>query len=174
MAESINNFLYSDFTGGDSKMCERTNNGQDRRRKNSLRTAMHSVYRNRRASVRRVDDDAVNMYVDRHEPWLVYMALGALLLSATDAYFTLALLQHGSYELNPIMDYFIQKGPRLFFIVKFTLTSTCIVFVLMHKNFVFLRLFKGYHVLLSSFALYSLLICYEFTMLFHVGFFGRF
>lgn len=168
MAESINNIQFCD-----SKMCARTK-GHDRRRKNSLRTALHSLYRNRRASVRRIDDEAINVYIDRHEPWMVYMALGALLLSATDAYLTLALLQHGSYEMNPFMDYFIQKDERLFFIVKFALTSACIVFVLMHKNFRFLRLFKGYHVLLTSFALYSLLICYELTMLLQVDFFSRF
>ncbi len=169
MAELLDNIQYTD-----PKLCTRTNNGQDRRSKNSLRTAVHSIYRNRRAAVRRIDDEAVNVYIDRHEPWMVYMALGALLLSATDAFFTLALLQHGSYELNPFMDYFIQKDERLFFIVKFIMTSTCIVFVLMHKNFRFLRLFKGYHVLLTSFALYSMLICYELTMLIQIGFFGRF
>ncbi|MGD8941130.1 MAG: DUF5658 family protein [Gammaproteobacteria bacterium] len=169
MAELLDNIYYSD-----PKVCARIHSGQDRRRKNSLRTAVHSLYRNRRASVRRIDDDVVNVYLDQHEPWLIYMALGALLLSATDAFFTLALLQHGSYELNPFMDFFIQKDPRLFFIVKFTMTSTCIVFVLMHKNFQFLRLFKGYHVLLTSFALYSMLICYELTMLIQIGFFGPF
>ena len=158
----------------ESKLCARDNVGEDRRRKNSLRTAVHSLYRNRRASIRRIDDDAVNVYVDRHEPWLVYMALGALLLSMTDAFFTLALLQYGSYEMNPFMDYFIQKDVRLFFMVKFGMTSACVLFVVMHKNFQFLRLFKGYHVLLTSFALYSLLICYEMMMLLQVGFFRSF
>jgi len=169
MAESINTLPFSD-----SKICERAGNGEDRRRKNSLRTALHSVYRNRRSAVRRVDDEPVNVYVDRHEPWLIYMALGAMLLSTTDAFFTLALLQHGSYEMNPFMDYFIQKDVQLFFIVKFSMTAICIMFVLMHKNFRFLRMFNGYHVLYTSFALYSLLICYELTMLLQVGFFTRF
>lgn len=169
MAESINTNQYFD-----SKICMRDHIGQDRRRQNSLRTAVCSLYRNRRTSVRRIDDDAVNVYVDRHEPWLAYMVLGAMLLSATDAFFTLALLQHGSYEMNPVMDFFIQKDAMLFFIVKFSMTAACIVFVIMHKNFRFLRVFKGYHVLLTSFALYSLLICYELTMLLQVGFFEKF
>ncbi|MCG6970873.1 MAG: DUF5658 family protein [Gammaproteobacteria bacterium] len=169
MAETLDNDQYAD-----SRLCMRGNYGQDRRSKNSLRTAWHSVYRNRRTAVRRIDDDAVNVYLDRHEPWLVYMALGALLLSITDAFFTLALLQHGSYEMNPFMDYFIQKDIRLFFIVKFSMTATCILFVLMHKNFLFLRLFKGYHVLFTSFVLYSLLISYELSMLIQLGYFGRF
>ena len=168
MAELTECLQYSD-----SQMCARVNHGYDRRRKNSVRTAVYSLYRNRRASVRRIDDNSVNVYFDKHEPWLLYLAFGALLLSATDAYFTLALLQHGSYELNPVMDYFIQKDSRLFFMVKFSMTSTCILFVLMHRNFIFLRLFKGYHVLVTSFALYSMLICYELTMLLQVGFFGH-
>lgn len=167
MSEVFDNSQYSD-----PKVCAR-NKGQDRRN-NSMRTAVHSLYRNRRTDVRRVDDEAVNVYVDRHEPWLVYMALGALLLSATDAYFTLALLQHGSYEMNPFMDYFIQKDAQLFFAVKFFMTAACVVFVVMHKNFRFLRLFKGYHVLMASFALYSILICYELSMLLQLNFFSRF
>jgi hypothetical protein len=169
MAETLDSVLYAD-----TRICKRADSSQDRRRKNSLRTAWYSVYRNRRTTVRRIDDETVNVYVDRHEPWLVYMALGAMLLSITDAFFTLALLQHGSYEMNPFMDYFIQKDIHLFFMVKFGMTAACIIFVLMHKNFQFLRVFKGYHVLATSFALYSILICYELTMLIQLGFFARF
>ena len=164
MAESMQNIQYLD-----SKICARCS-GQDRR-KTSIRTAWHSLYRNRRAAVRRAGDSVINVYFDRHEPWLAYLAIGALFLSATDAFFTLALLQHGSYEMNPVMDYFIQKDSRLFFIVKFSMTAACVVFVLIHKNFQFLKFFKGYHVLLSAFALYTLLICYELSMLIQLGFF---
>jgi hypothetical protein len=164
MAESMQNVQYFD-----SNMCARVNT-QDRR-KNSARTAWHSLYRNRRKAVRRASDAVINVYLDKHEPWLIYLAVGALFLSASDAYFTLALLQHGSYEMNPVMDYFIQKDSRLFFLVKFAMTACCVLFVLVHKNFRFLKIFKGSHVLLSSFALYSVLICYELGMLLQVGFF---
>ena len=164
MAELIENIQYLD-----SKMCGRI--GGQNRRKNSARTALHSLYRNRRGAVRRVDDSVVNVYIDKHEPWLVYLAIGALFLCATDAFFTLALLQHGSFEMNPVMDYFIQKDSRLFFIVKFSMTAFCVLFVLIHKNFQFLRIFKGYHVLFSAFVLYSILICYEISLLFQLDLF---
>lgn len=165
MSEAIQNIQYIN----DTKVCARI--GSQDRRKNTIRTALYSLYRNRRSTVRRAEDSVLNVYFDKHEPWLIYLALGALLLSATDAYFTLALLQHGSFEMNPVMDYFIQKDSRLFFIVKFTMTAACVFFVLVHKNFSFLRFFKGYHVLLSAFTLYTILICYELSMLIQLGFF---
>jgi hypothetical protein len=164
MAESIENVQYLD-----PRVCARCE-GQDRR-KNSIRTAWYSLFRNRRTAVRRAGDSVINVYLDKHEPWLVYLAIGALFLCATDAFFTLALLKNGSFEINPLMDYFIQKDSRLFFLVKFLMTAGCVLFVLVHKNFRFLRIFKGYHVLLSAFGLYSLLICYELSMLLPLGFF---
>ena len=166
MSELMQNVEYFE----DTKLCARIG-GEDRRR-NSVRTAWHSLYRTRRAAVRRAGDSTINIYLDRHEPWLVYLAIGALFLSATDAFFTLTLLQHGSFEMNPVMDYFIQKDTQLFFIVKFAMTAACVLFVLIHKNFRFLKIFKGYHVLLSAFGLYSLLICYELSMLIQLGFFS--
>jgi len=164
MSEAMQNIQYLD-----SNICARI--GGEDRRKNSLRTAWYSLYRNRRTTVRRASDSVINVYLDKHEPWLIYLAIGALFLSATDAYFTLALLQHGSYEMNPVMDYFIRKDSQLFFIVKFAITAFCVFFMLIHKNFRFLKVLKGYHVLLSAFALYTLLICYELSMLIQVGFF---
>lgn len=140
------------------------NSGQDRRT-NHTRAAFYSLVRRRRKNIRRDGDVAVGRYVDVHEPWLVYLALGALLLSTCDAFFTLLLLQHGSEELNPFMDYFIRKDEQLFFIVKFIMTACCVVFMVMHKNFRFWNYFHGYQILFVAFGAYALLVCYELYML---------
>jgi hypothetical protein len=154
----------------DADSCLRA--GAADRRSNGFRTAVHCLYRNRRKGPRREQDSDTPMYVDVHEPWLVYIAFGALLLSTCDAFFTLALLQHGSYEMNPFMDYFIQKDAQLFFIVKFMITSTCVVFLVMHKNFRLLNAISGYHLLYMAFSVYAMLVAYELSMLINLGFFS--
>ncbi|WP_455204456.1 DUF5658 family protein [Kaarinaea lacus] len=154
----------------DTKVCTRANGYEDRRR-NNFRTALHSVYRNRRSGTRRIDDSKVCAYVDVHEPWLVYLAMSALVLSTFDAYFTLALLKYGSQELNPFMNYFLQIDEQLFFLVKFLMTAVCVVFMVTHKNFTFLKYFNGYHLLYLSVSMYGLLVSYELFMLINLDFF---
>ncbi|KPJ92220.1 MAG: hypothetical protein AMJ55_10120 [Gammaproteobacteria bacterium SG8_15] len=77
-----------------------------------------------------------------------------------------ALLEfYGSYELNPVMDYFIQKDFHQFFYVKFGLTAFGIMFLVMHKNFRILNRISGYQILYSSLLLYAILVAYELSML---------
>lgn len=136
------------------------------RRTNSWRTIVGSIIYRRRAAQRRTDDSGNPHYVDIHEPRLFYVAVGALLLCVADAFFTMTLLQfYGSYELNPVMDYFIQKDLQHFFIVKFGLTAFGIMFLVIHKNFRILNIISGYHILYASLALYAMLVAYELFML---------
>lgn len=165
-------FERSDYNPGTTQEV-RLRNARKDRRKTTVKTAFFSVFKNRRQGPRRVCEEAVDVYVDRHEPWFVYMAIAALFLSVCDAFFTLALLQNGSEELNPVMDYFIQKDTTLFLFVKFSLTSLCILFLVMHKNFRFLNRFNGYHLMYLSFFMYAALVSYEFAMLVSIDFFGK-
>lgn len=137
---------------------------QDRRRLHG-RAALHSWFKRRRIGPRRDDDPNENIYVDIHEPWLIYVGLGALLLSTMDAFFTLHLLQVGSEEMNPFMDFFLKKDAQLFFIVKFSITAFCIVFLVMHKNFRLFKYISGYHLLLVCFTAYGILVTYELSMM---------
>jgi len=58
--------------------------------------------------------------------------MGILLLSVLDAGLTLFLVEHGSSELNPVMDYFLQQGPVVFMLAKYVFTSVAVViFVLL-------------------------------------------
>ncbi|MGD8572004.1 MAG: DUF5658 family protein [Gammaproteobacteria bacterium] len=136
------------------------------RRSNSWRTIVGSVIYRRRAAPRRENDSDAPHYVDIHEPHLFYVAVGALLLCVADAFFTLTLLEfHGSYELNPVMDFFIQKDIQHFFLVKFGMTAAGILFLVIHKNFRILNTISGYQILYGALALYSLLVMYELFML---------
>ncbi|WP_455208979.1 DUF5658 family protein [Kaarinaea lacus] len=136
------------------------------RRTNSWRTIVGSIFLRRRGNPRRVDDGDAPYYVDLHEPRLFFVAVGALLLCVADAFFTMTLLEfYGSYELNPVMDYFIQKDFHHFFFVKFGLTAFGVMFLVMHKNFRILNRISGYQILYGSLILYAILVAYELSML---------
>ncbi len=136
------------------------------RRTHSWRTMVGSVIHRRRANPRRTADGEGAHYVDVHEPRLFFVAVGALLLCVADAFFTMTLLEfYGSYELNPVMDYFIQKDFHQFFYVKFGLTAFGIMFLVMHKNFRIMNRISGYQILYCSLLVYAILVAYEISML---------
>ena len=136
------------------------------RRSNSWRTIYGSLFLRRRANQRRVEDAGGAHYVDVHEPHLFFVAVGALMLCVADAFFTMTLLDfYGSYELNPVMDYFIKQDFQRFFFVKFGLTAFGILFLVLHKNFRIFNRISGYQILYGSLALYAILVTYEVFML---------
>lgn len=139
--------------------------GKNDRRQDIRLAAVLSWFRKRRIGPRRDNDPQKDIYVDVHESWLFYLGLGALILSTLDAFFTLQLLHLGSEELNPFMDYFLQKDAQLFFVVKFFITAFCIIFLIMHKKFRLFKVISGYHLLFFCFVAYGLLVSYELSML---------
>ena len=138
---------------------------KDRRQDNS-RAAFCSLFKRRRlASSRRDHEKQSHSYVDVHESWLYYMALTVCFLSVFDAYLTVQLIQKGSQELNPVLDYFLSIDVRLFFGVKFFLTSFCVLFLVMHKRFLLLNRFSGVQILGATIFGYTGLVVYELSML---------
>lgn len=136
------------------------------RRRNTWRTFAGSVIYRRRVVRRREGDGEMAHYVDVHEPYLFFVAVGALLLCVADAFFTMTLINfHGSTELNPVMDYFIKTDIKIFFVVKFGLTALGIMFLVMHKNFRLFNRISGYQILHASLVVYAILVGYELFML---------
>jgi hypothetical protein len=70
----------------------------------------------------------------RHGPKLVAVILVMVLLSVLDAFLTLELIQRGATEVNPVMAYYLSRGPLVFFSVKYFLTAASILLVLIYKN----------------------------------------
>ena len=64
------------------------------RRGFSWRTVVFGFLHSRRRGARR-EDDAEVVFVDWHHPWLFFLAVGIMILSCMDAFFTLMLLQQG-------------------------------------------------------------------------------
>lgn len=142
----------------------------DRRRTNDRRTQQARAFfcmffMNRREGVRREEDQRKGHYVDVHEPVVLAVTLGALLLCVADAYLTLMLIQLGGRELNPLMNLLIEKDVNLFITFKYVLTSLCLIFTVIHKKFKLFDRVSGYHILYSVFFVYLLLVKYEIDLL---------
>lgn len=155
-----NNFQMTNIT---SSFVDRRNQRSERRI-NNRKAAVKALYRRRRHCSRRISDDIRNTYVDRHEPqtWIVSTSL--MLLCVLDAFFTTILISHGSYELNPVLDYLLKSDQSLFLATKFVVTGLCISFLVLHKHYRLWNIISCYQLLVISLVIYTLLVCYELSM----------
>ena len=53
-----------------------------------------------------------------------------VILTIVDTYLTIDLVNRGAEELNPIMAYYLNHSPHLFFAVKYSLTCVSLVMIL--------------------------------------------
>lgn len=105
----------------------------DRRRK-TLPQLNYLVAGGRRRRVRRLEDSHRIVLLDRYSPKLLAAIMGILVLSLLDAALTLYLVEHGASELNPVMDYFLKKGPLIFTVTKYLLTCIAVLIFLALAN----------------------------------------
>ena len=87
-----------------------------------------------REKIRRQEDTRRIFYVDRYNPKLFVAIVAILFLSIIDGFLTLFLLDHGAYETNPVMAYFLEFGPYTFFTFKYLLTIIPAIGLLMFRN----------------------------------------
>lgn len=122
-----------------------------------------------REFIRRKEDRDKIFYVDRYNSALFGMIVTILFLSAIDALLTLLLLNHGAYEINPIMAYYLRIGPYTFWAVKYALTSVGVLFFVMLRN-TFLKSIKIYTDTLFYFVLaaFMTVVAWEFYLVFNV------
>ncbi len=116
--------------GGDPEQ----RSGRDRRRR-VFPPLRFLIAGGRRRWVRRSEDLHRIVILDRYSPKLFISVVGLLSLSLLDGLLTLHLIEHGSTEINPVMDYFLKKGPFIFALAKYILTSIAVViFVIVANN----------------------------------------
>ena len=129
-----------------------------------LKTPLFSKYSltGRRTTRRRTEDRLKNFIPDRHSPKSFAVILVIIMLSITDAILTLDLISHGASELNPIMAYYLEHGPLVFFWMKYLLTFAAIILIFFHEE---IYLFKNrvqvkvlYFFLIIPFAM---VVCWE-------------
>ena len=132
----------------------------DDRRKFGWRTVFFGFLRSRRRLLRR-DADADVIFMDWHHPWLFFLAVGTMLLSCTDAFLTLVLLDLGMIEANPFIASVMGYGTTMFAATKMALTGFGILtLVFLAKSRFFDRVRTGLF-LTTFFAGYACLVCYE-------------
>ena len=134
------------------------------RRNFSWRTVFYGFLRSRRRHTRR-DSEAEPLFTDYHHPWLFFLATSIMVLSFADAVFTLALIERGAIELNPVMAAAINTGAQAFAMLKMFLTSLGILALVFLARCLFIRRIRAGLLLTIFFAFYATLVCYEFIFL---------
>lgn len=99
------------------------------RRKNHIPFYKYLTFKGKRRSLRRTEDCKRITVLDQYHPKLFIYVLIVLGLSLLDAVLTLALLEKGAVELNPVMRYYINLGPATFVTVKYGLTALALIFM---------------------------------------------
>jgi hypothetical protein len=133
---------------------------KNRRRENSFHAFLYGNFRPRRRSSRRADDHHRFIF-DWHEPHVLYTALAIVLLSCTDALFTLNLLQIGAIEVNQIMDHLIQTSVERFLWIKIGTTIVSVLVLVFVAQRRILGQFRAIRILQGICVLYAGLIGYE-------------
>ncbi len=134
------------------------------RREFSWRTVFFGFLRSRRRATRR-ETETEPLYTDWHHPWLFFLATGTMLLSCTDAFFTLQLLDRGFVEVNPAMNALIGEGSAQFAATKMLLTGAGILVLVFLSRSRFMNLVRTGLILTVFFSFYACLVCYEFVYL---------
>jgi len=134
--------------------------GTDRRRENSLHAFVYGNFRPRRRASRRAADSHRFVF-DWHEPHLLYIALAIVLLSCTDALFTLNLLHIGAVEVNLFMNSMITVGVEQFLWVKIGTTIVSVLALVFAAQRHFMGWFRVIRVLQIACVGYLALIVYE-------------
>lgn len=134
------------------------------RRQFGWRTVFFGFLRSRRRLSRRtVDADII--FMDWHHPWLFFLAVGTMLLSCSDAILTLALLDLGMIEANPLMATLMGYGTATFAATKMALTAFGILTLVFLAKARFLDRFRTGLFLTTFFTGYACLVCYEIVSL---------
>lgn len=144
--------------GGPQLRAERR--GADDRRTHSLKSFTYGSFRPRRRHGRR-DGDHDRIFLDWHEPRVLYLVLAIVLMCAADALFTLNLLAVGAEELNVLMRALLIRDVEAFLAIKIGVTSASVVLLAIAARRRFMGLISVFRVLQVFCVAYAILIVYE-------------
>jgi hypothetical protein len=104
---------------------------------------------------------AENTSATRYESRYLVLILSTLLLCILDAHFTLNLLQLGGLEMNPFMAVLLQKNVAFSLVLKYVITASGLILLLIYKNFRFFGRFRVSKLIYAVFALHVVLVLSE-------------
>lgn len=130
------------------------------RRRHSMWSFTYGSFRPRRRSARR-EGDQDRIFLDWHEPRVLYIVLAIVLMCCTDALFTLNLLAIGAEEMNALMGTLIIHDVEHFLAVKIGVTCVSVVLLGVAARRQFLGVIPVFRVLQVLCAGYAALIVWE-------------
>jgi hypothetical protein len=133
------------------------------RRTHSLKSFTYGSFRPRRRNGRR-DGDHDRIFLDWHEPRVLYLVLAIVLMCAADALFTLNLLAIGAEEVNVLMLALIVRDVETFLALKIGVTSLSAVLLAIAARRQFLGVVPVYRLLQLFCTAYGVLLAYEIWM----------
>ena len=147
------------LSGTDHAACGERRRQADRRQ-TLLWALIYGGLRPRRRAGRRTGD-LHRPIVDWHDPLLLFSALGLLVLCVCDAALTLALLEHGAHEANPVMDLIVSGDMTRFALIKLALTASGLLVLVALARFTVFRAFRVAKLVHLAVVGYAVLIGYE-------------
>ena len=112
--------------------------------------------------IRRQEDRERQFFVDQYSPILFVPIVAILFMCVLDALLTLFLLNHGAYEINPIMAYLLNIGPYAFYTTKYAITIIATLGLLMFRGILIQKFNLSVHLLLYFVAgLYCVVVAWE-------------
>src|ERR1700749_226356 len=123
------------------------------RRRRTLYSLFYGSFNPRRRSPRRIDARSLRD-LDWHHPIWLAVAMLIVVLSCGDAALTLSLMEHGAYEVNPVMAPIVGGSPLVFTLIKVGLTAGGVIMLTLAAR---MRAFGRIPV---SFFLYAVLLGY--------------
>jgi hypothetical protein len=121
----------------------------------------------KRSRLRRAEDIQKPYQIDRYGLKTFAAILLIIGLSLMDALLTLQLINNDAKELNPVMAYFLNHGPFVFFGAKYFLTCAPIVCILPLKGFyLFHTKIRGTAILTLILISFILVIYWELYLLY--------
>jgi hypothetical protein len=120
----------------------------------------------RRIRVRRKADRLVAHFLDQFDAFTLAVIVAVLGLTLVGGVLTIELLDTNSEECNPLMEHLLTRGPMAFFMAKYLLTATGLVFFLVYKNYpMFGTRFRVGFMSPIVLALYLVLVAYQVGLL---------
>ena len=132
----------------------------DERRSHSAWSFAYGSFRPRRRVGRR-DHDHDRIFLDWHEPRVLYLALSIVLMCCADALFTLNLMAIGAEEVNALMDNLIAHDVERFLAIKIGVTGGSVILLGVAARRRFLGIIPVYRVLQLFCAGYVVLLLWE-------------
>lgn len=138
--------------------------GQNRR-EHQLPLFKRLYFQGMRESLRRAEDRKRIVALDRYKPSLFIVIMIVLSLSLLDALLTITLIAQGARELNPVMRYYLNHGPYVFLLVKYGLTASSVLIIVLVTESLTARYRLGTGILSVFAAIFGCVVIWEFYLL---------